>query len=84
MENDISVNALLNNGIAVGVMWYVLFRINPILKDLTDAINKLGNEIDKRFDKLEERERDTQAQVRELKNQIDYIMKGDSHATTNR
>lgn len=77
MENDISINALLNNGIAVGVMWYVLFRINPILKDLTDAINKLGNDIDKRLDKLE-------AKTNQLSYKIEFLSKEDSHAKPNR
>ena len=76
MENDISINALLNNGIAVGVMWYVLFRINPILKDLTDAINKLGNDIDKRLDKLEEK-------TNNLSYKIEFLTKEDSHAKHN-
>ena len=77
MENDISINALLNNGIAVGVMWYVLFRINPTLKDLTDAINKLGNDIDKRLVKLEEK-------TNQLSYKIESISKEDSHARLNR
>ena len=38
MAEEISISFLLNNGVAVGVMWYVLFRLNSTLKDLTKVI----------------------------------------------
>ena len=77
MGEDFFLNVFSNNGLAAAGFFYVLFRINPTLQKLTDAINNLCSEHNHRLDKIEERERDTQLQIRELKNQIDSIKRGD-------
>lgn len=78
MVEDLSISFLINNGVAVGVAWYVLSKINPTLEKLTDAINKLSDNVNHRLDKLESNERNTQMQLHEVKVQIDAIKRGDA------
>lgn len=77
MGEDFFLNVFSNNGLAAAGFFYVLFRINPTLQKLTEAINNLCDEHNKRLDKIEERERDTQSQIKELQSQINYLKKGD-------
>lgn len=53
MTEEILLKMLGNIGVPAAVCFYTLFRVNQTLKDLTDAINKLTNDVDKRLDKLE-------------------------------
>ena len=53
MGEELSVNFLLNNGVAIGVAWYVLTRLNSTLKDLTGVIDNLNKDINKRLEILE-------------------------------
>ena len=69
-----------NNGLAVAGFVYVLFRINPTLQKLTDAINKLNNdttaglrelnkEIDRRLDAIEKDNAALRVELNSLKSQ---------------
>lgn len=53
MTEEILLKMLGNVGVPAAVCFYTLFRVNQTLKDLTDAINKLTNDVDRRLDKLE-------------------------------
>ena len=75
MEPDLSF--LLNNGVAIGVAWYVLTRLNSTLKELTGVITKLNEDIDKRLNTIETNERQTQMQLHELKLKVDNLKRSD-------
>ena len=45
------VHFIGNNGVAVGVAWYVLTRLNSILERIADTLNKL----ERRVERLEDR-----------------------------
>lgn len=53
MTEELLLKMLGNIGVPAAVCFYTLFRVNQTLKDLTDAINKLTNDVDRRLDKLE-------------------------------
>lgn len=78
MGEEFFLNVLGNNGLAVAGFLYVLFRINPTLQKLTDAINKLNletqngikelsKEIDHRLDALEKENAELRHEVNMLK-----------------
>lgn len=74
MTEDISLSFFINNGVAIGVMWYVLFKLNSTLKDLTKVIDAVST----RLNVIEVNQRQTQMQIHELKVQADSIRRGDS------
>ena len=74
MAEEISISFLLNNGVAVGVMWYVLFKLNSTLKDLTKVIADVST----RLNGIETNQRQFQLQIHELKLNVDAIKRGDS------
>ena len=74
MAEEISISFLLNNGVAVGVMWYVLFKLNSTLKDLTKVIADVST----RLNGIENNQRQFQLQIHELKLNVDAIKRGDS------
>ena len=78
MAEELSLNFLLNNGVAIGFAWYVLTRINPTLKELTGVITKFNEDIDKRLNAIETNERQTQMKLHELKTQVDTLKRGDN------
>lgn len=45
------VHFIGNNGVAVGVAWYVLTRLNSTLERIADTLNKL----ERRVERLEDR-----------------------------
>lgn len=55
MEETVLTHLLSNVGIPAAMAFYVLFGVNKTLKELTAAINKLSNDVDKRISKLEDR-----------------------------
>lgn len=71
MAEELSLSFIFNNGVAIAVAWYVLTRLNVTLKDLTNAISKLGGDLNQRLNTLE-------VNQRELKLQIDSIKRGDA------
>ncbi len=78
MTDELSLVFLLNNGIAIGVAWYVLTRINTNLDKLSKSIDNLNQNINNRLFALENNQRQFQMQIHELKVQIDSIRHGDN------
>lgn len=78
MTEEVSLSFIINNGVAIGVAWYVLTRLNKTLQQLTDVINNFNKDTNKRLDAIENNERQTQMQIHELKVQIDSIRHGDN------
>lgn len=78
MAEDISLSFILNNSVAIGVMWYILTRLNSTLKELTGVINTLNEDTNKRLDALEDEQRQTQIKLHELKIQVDNLKRGDN------
>ena len=58
MEETALTHILSNVGVPAAICFYTLFRVNQTLQKLTDAINKLTNDMDKRIDKVEMQIRD--------------------------
>ena len=75
MPDDISF--LLNNGVAIGVAWYVLTRLNSTLKELTNVIAQLSKDIDTRLKNLENNQRYLQLELREVR--AKFVSRGDNH-----
>lgn len=74
MANDISLSFILNNSVAIGVMWYVLTRLNSTLKELTGVINNVNT----RLKDIEKNQTQTQLHLHELKLKVDNIVRGDN------
>ena len=66
MEDTALGHILSNVGVPAAICFYTLFRVNHTLQNLTDAINKLTCDTDKRLDKLEERTRELAIDVKAL------------------
>ncbi len=54
MPEELIVKTLANVGVPAAICFYTLFRVNQTLKELTEAINRLTCDMDKRLDRLEE------------------------------
>ena len=78
MAEEISISFLLNNGIAIGVAWYVLTRLNHNLDKLSRSIDNLNKNINDRLTALENNQRQFQMQIHELKLNVDALRRGDS------
>lgn len=78
MAEEMTLSFFINNGVAVGVMWYVLTRLKPSLDKLSNSIDNLHKDTNKRLDALENGQRQFQMQIHELKVQVDSIRHGDS------
>ena len=78
MAEEMTLSFFINNGVAVGVMWYVLTRLKPSLDKLSTSIDNLHKDTNKRLDALENGQRQFQMQIHELKVQVDSIRHGDS------
>lgn len=71
MEEEILFKLLGNIGVPAAVCFYTLFRVNQTLRDLTDAINKLTTDVDRRLEKLEDKTRDLSSEVKTLQKRGD-------------
>ena len=78
MAEEMTLSFFINNGVAVGVMWYVLTRLKPSLDKLSTSIDNLNKDTNKRLDALENGQRQFQMQIHELKVQVDSIRHADS------
>jgi len=78
MTEEMSLSFILNNGIAIGVAWYVLTRLNHNLDKLSRSIDNLNQNINDRLTALESNQRQFQMQIHELKINVDAIRRGDS------
>lgn len=54
MTEEFIFNAISNIGVPAVICLYTLFGVNKSLKDLTNAIDRLSSEVDKRITKLED------------------------------
>ena len=77
MGEDFIVNVLSNIGLPGAVCLYTLFGVNKSLQKqdttlsgLTDAINRLTSDIDRRLDKQEDETRRLQSSVEELQREV--------------
>ena len=76
---DSELSFLLNNGVAIGVAWYVLTRLNATLKELTNVIAQLNKDIDIRLKNLENNQHYLQIELREVNAKFDTLKRGDNH-----
>ena len=70
MAEESILHLIGNVGVPGVICLFTLVRVNETLKDLTDAINKLTTDVDKRLDKLEDK-------TRELSNEIILMKRSD-------
>ena len=77
MGEDFIVNVLSNIGLQGAVCLYTLFGVNKSLQKqdttlsgLTDAINRLTSDIDRRLDKQEDETRRLKSSVDELQREV--------------
>lgn len=54
MTEEFIFNAIANIGVPAVICLYTLVGVNKSLKELTNAIDRLSGEVDKRITKLEE------------------------------
>ena len=54
MPEDVLLHLFSNIGVPAALCFYTLSRVNQTLKELTEAINRLTCDMDKRLDRLEE------------------------------
>lgn len=73
MNDELSLSFLLNNGIAIGVAWYVLTRLNHNLDKLSQSIDNLNRNINDRLTELETSQQHFQLLLHELKLKVDNI-----------
>ena len=66
MTEEVMLKMLGNIGVPAVIAFYTLFRVNQTLKDLTDAINRLTTDVDRRLDKLEVKTTELTADLRHL------------------
>ena len=71
MEGEVLIKLFENIGVPAAVCFYTLFRVNQTLRDLTAAINKLTTDVNRRLEKLEEKNRDLAAEVKSLRRRED-------------
>lgn len=67
----------VNNGIAIGVAWYVLTRLNSNLDKLSNSIDNLNKNINDRLTAVESNQQLLQMQIQELKLHVDAMRRGD-------
>ena len=73
MGEEFIANLLSSIGIPAALCFYTLFGVNKTLKELTDAINKLTTDVDRRLDKQEDETRRLQSTVAELNHAINAL-----------
>lgn len=73
MGEEFIANLLSSIGIPAALCFYTLFGVNKTLKELTDAINKLTTDVDRRLDKQEDETRRLQSTVAELNRTVNAL-----------
>ena len=63
MSEEILFKMLGNIGVPAAICFYTLFRVNQTLRDLTNAINKLTSDTDRRLERLEDKTRELTLQI---------------------
>ena len=62
MTEELLLNVIGNIGVPAAVCFYTLFGVNKTLKELTEAINRMANDVQK-IDKMERQIEDLKLQV---------------------
>lgn len=73
MGEEFIANLLSSIGIPAALCFYTLFGVNRTLKELTDAINKLTTDVDRRLDRQEDETRRLQSTVAELNRTVNAL-----------
>ena len=73
MGEEFIANLLSSIGIPAALCFYTLFGVNRTLKELTDAINKLTTDVDRRLDRQEDETRRLQSTVAELNRTVNDL-----------
>ena len=73
MGEEFIANLLSSIGIPAALCFYTLFGVNRTLKELTDAINKLTTDVDRRLDKQEDETRRLQSIVADLNHTVNAL-----------
>lgn len=66
MADEVLLKLLGNVGVPAAVCFVMLYRVSPAIEKLTEAINSLGNDIDKRLDNVEKECRELRYQMNAL------------------
>ena len=69
MEPEFFSQLLGNIGIPAALCFYTLFEVNKNLKRLSDSIDRLAGDVDKRLDKVE-------VKIHELSFRLETLTKG--------
>ena len=73
MDEEFIANLLSSIGIPAALCFYTLFGVNRTLKELTDAINKLTTDVDRRLDRQEDETRRLQSTVADLNHTVNAL-----------
>ena len=73
MGEEFIANLLSSIGIPAALCFYTLFGVNRTLKELTDAINKLTTDVDRRLDRQEDETRRLQSSVADLNRAVNAL-----------
>ena len=73
MGEEFIANLLSSIGIPAALCFYTLFGVNRTLKELTDAINKLTTDVDRRLDRQEDETRRLQSIVADLNHTVNAL-----------
>ena len=65
MTEELLLKVIGNIGVPAAVCFYTLFGVNKTLKELTEAINRMANDVQK-IDKMERQIEDLKLQVARL------------------
>ena len=68
MADEVLLKLLGNIGVPAAVCFIMLYRVSPAIEKLTEAINALGNDIDKRLDNVGKECRELRYPVNSLLN----------------
>ena len=66
MGEEVLAHLLSNVGVPAALCFYVLFGVSKTLKELTNAINRQTDEMDKRLDKIENKTNELSLEVKAL------------------
>jgi hypothetical protein len=73
MEEIFTTQFVTTVGFPAAICIYTLFGVNQTLKDLTGAINKLTNDVDKRGEKQSQEISNLRDELKEVKYQLNKL-----------
>ena len=73
MDEIFTTNFITTVGFPAAICIYTLFGVNKTLKELTDAINKLTTDVDKRGEKQEHEISNLRDELKEVKYQLNKL-----------